>query len=231
MYPSSPCSIAPAPDPLPSPGNASADIPSALSPSILTPGPHLVLSACFLTTPSPLQQVLPLKPSAWRAQMVLSLSESAPHSVSALQSLGWRSHTQADIPVFIVDLVSKARGVNDSQLHLDTTFLDHWGVNREGTRGSLLQLTPGVPLPTSWGRPGLLTSTGPMTGKIKFRVLNTSTPLFMLFPAPGMPSLPLCLFKSTQSWDFSGGPVAKTPCSQCREAQVQLLVRELGLQT
>ena len=53
LHPSSPCSVAPAPDPLPSPGNASADILSALSPSILTPGPHLVLSACFLTTPLP----------------------------------------------------------------------------------------------------------------------------------------------------------------------------------
>ena len=67
--------------------------------------------------------------------MVLSLSESAPHSVSALQSSGWRSHTQADIPVFIVDLISKARSVNDSQLHLDTTFLDHWGVNRKAPGG------------------------------------------------------------------------------------------------
>lgn len=66
--------------------------------------------------------------------MVLSVSESAPPSVSAWQSLGWRSHTRADIPAFIVDLVSKARRVNDSQLHLDTTFLDHWGGNRKGTR-------------------------------------------------------------------------------------------------
>ena len=53
LHPSSPRSVAPAPDPLPSPGNASADIPSALSPSILMPGPHLVLSACFLTSPLP----------------------------------------------------------------------------------------------------------------------------------------------------------------------------------
>ena len=29
--------------------------------------------------------------------------------------------------------------------------------------------------------------------------------------------------------DFPGGPVAKTPCSQCRKLQVQSLVRELDL--
>lgn len=123
--------------------------------------------------------------------MVLSLSESAPHSVSALQSLGWKSHVQADIPVFIVDLVSKARGVDDSQLHLDTTFLDHWGANRKGTWGVTPPADARCPTAYPLGRPGLLTSTGPMTGKIKFRVLNTSTPLFILFPTPGMPSSPL----------------------------------------
>ena len=34
--------------------------------------------------------------------------------------------------------------------------------------------------------------------------------------------------KTGTLWDFPGGAVVKTPCSQCRGAQVQSLVRELN---
>ena len=37
----------------------------------------------------------------------------------------------------------------------------------------------------------------------------------------------LLLLKNRKIWDFLGSPEAKTPCSQCRGASVQSLVRKL----
>lgn len=48
------------------------------------------------------------------------------------RSLGWNSHRQ-NVPVFIVDLVSEARGVDDSQFHLHAAFFYYWGVDRKST--------------------------------------------------------------------------------------------------
>lgn len=69
------------------------------------------------------------------------------------------------VPVFIVDLVSEARGVDDGQLHFDTAFLDHWGVNRKGTREVTLPADARCPAAYQPGRPRLLPSSGPIMEK------------------------------------------------------------------
>lgn len=53
-------------------------------------------------------------------------NESALRSVASLSSSG-QNLTGGHVPVFVVDLVSKARGIDDGQLHFDTAFLYHCG--------------------------------------------------------------------------------------------------------
>lgn len=172
----------------PPPSNPLAEIPSALSPPPAHQAP--------LWAPTPASSQPLSRPSA-------SLSLDPRHggrrwlsTRTNLHCARWlpcrlqdRTLTGTHIPVFIVDLVSKARGVDDSQLHFDTTFLYHWRVNRKGTKE--VTLPGGARCPTAYqpGRPRLLPSAGPIIRKVKFRVFSTSAPLFTLFPVPGIPSL------------------------------------------